>query len=268
MVRALLISSCAACIGVLLASPALAVDIRVTIRNLSADDSVALSPFFVAAHDGTFDAFDSGSAASLGVEDIAELGDATNLLAAINSAQPSAVATTAIATSGGFGPGIFPPGASGSIILSLDPAMHRYFSYGSMVVPSNDSFLGNDSPTAVELFDAMGNFVATDFTLNGSAIWDSGTEVNQLTGAAYIVGEDATMGTDEGGVVHSVDLATQFSAYIGGTTPLGEIFSTAPGAGTGVASFSFEVVPEPSSVALATTALCGLVIAGVTRRRS
>lgn len=267
MVRAPLIWSCAACVGVLLASPALAEEVRVTIRNLAAEDGVALSPFFVAGHDGTFDAFDSGSAASLGVEDVAELGNDANLLAEIGAAQPLAVADTAIATSGGFGPGIFPPGASGSIVLSLDPTMHRYFSYASMVVPSNDAFVGNDSPTAVELFNAVGDFVATDFTLTGSAIWDAGTEVNQTTGAAYLMGEDATMGTDEGGTVESVNLATQFTPYLGGTTPLGETFSTVPGAQTAFVSISFELVPEPSSLALATTALCGLLIAGVARRR-
>jgi Spondin_N/PEP-CTERM motif len=264
VLRAPLICASVACLAVLSVSPALAVNVRVTIRNLSASDSVALSPFTLAAHDGTFDAFDAGSAASIGIENVAELGDGTDLLAAINSAQPSAVTATAIATSGGFGPGIFPPGASGSIILTLDPVMNRYLSYGSMVVPSNDSFLGNDSPTAVELFDAGGNFVAADFTLNGSAIWDAGTEVNQLTGAAYVVGEDATLGTDENGVIQLANLATQFSPYVGSSTPVGATFLTAPGAATPVASFSFELVPEPSALVLATMALCGLVVA---RRR-
>lgn len=267
MVRVPLVGLCAACLAALMASQAFAVDVRVTIENLSAADSVALSPFTLAAHDGTFDAFDSGSTASAGVEDVAELGDGTNLISEVSTAQPSAVTDTLIATSGGFGPGIFPPGASGSIVLSLDPAMHRYLSYGSMVVPSNDAFLGNDSPTAVELFDAGGNFVATDFTLTGSAIWDAGTETNQTTGAAYIVGEDATLGTDEGGTIQAVNLATQFTPYLGSTTPLLETFSTVPGAGTAFVSFSFERVPEPSSATLACLALGGLIIARVTRRR-
>jgi len=129
-----------------LVSTALAVDVRVTIRNLSPDSSVALSPFTLAAHNGSFDAFDVSSAARAGIEDVAELGDGANLSAEATAAPASAAIATAIATQGGFGPGIFRPGASGSIVLSLDPAMHRYLSYGSMVVPSNDAFLGNDSP--------------------------------------------------------------------------------------------------------------------------
>src|SRR3989304_7931827 len=140
-----------------LVSTALAVDVRVTIRNLSPDSSVALPPFTLAAHNGSFDAFDVSSAARAGIEDVAELGDGANLSAEATAAPASAAIATAIATQGGFGPGIFRPGASGSVVLSLDPALHRYLTYGSMVVPSNDAFLGNDSPTVVELFDAGGN---------------------------------------------------------------------------------------------------------------
>ena len=47
---------------------------------------------------------------------------------------------------GGFGPGIFRPGASSWIDLDLDPSIHRYLTFGSMVVPSNDAFIGNNSP--------------------------------------------------------------------------------------------------------------------------
>ncbi len=241
------------------ASSALAVNVRVTIRNLSPDGSVALSPFTLAAHDGSFDAFDASSMASAGVENVAELGDGTDYKSEAMTAQATAVLATAIATQGGFGPGIFPPGASGSIVLSLDPAMNRYLSYGSMVVPSNDSFLGNDSPTAVELFDAGGNFVASDFTLTGSNIWDAGTEVNQLFGAAYVVGQDATLGDPENGVVHLANLATQFAPYLGSATPIGNTFSVVPSPTPAVASFSFAVVPEPASITLVGLGALGLI---------
>lgn len=266
MVRMKLLWACAVGCGFWFTPTAQAVDVKVTIHNLSPADGVALSPVFLAAHDGTFDMFNTGAAASAAVENVAELGDGTGLLAAVGAAQPSAVATTAIATMGGFGPGIYAPGASGSVMLSLDPAMNRYLSFASMVVPSNDAFVGNDSPTSIQLFDAGGNFVATDFMLTGSDIWDAGTEVNQLLGAAYIVGQDATLGTNEGGVVHAVNLATQFTPYLGGTTPLGATFSTVPGATAGFVSVSFEVVPEPATAVLVGVALCGGMAMGRGRR--
>jgi hypothetical protein len=241
------------------------VEIRVTIENLASDSGVAFSPFTLVAHDGTLDGFDVGSAASQGIEDIAELGDGTVLIGDVMTAQPTAQTATLIATSGGVGPGIFAPGASGSFVLTLDPAMNRYLSYGAMVVPSNDAFFGNDSPTEVELFDAMGNFVATNFTLIGSDIWDAGSEVNQLLGSAYVVGQDATLGDDEGGVVQMANLATQFSAYDGSMTPPGATFSDIPTGATPIASFSFEVVPEPSTLTLAIMGGIALVVIG--RRR-
>lgn len=243
-----------------------AVDVRVTVRNLSPTGSVALSPFTLAAHDGTFDAFDAGSAAGMGIEDIAELGDGTALVSDITSAQPGAVTGTAVATTGGFGPGIFLPGGSGSVVLSVDPSAHRYLGYGSMVVPSNDAFLGNDSPTSVELFDAGGNFVASELILTGDRIWDAGTEVNQLLGSAYVVGQDATMGADENGVVHLADLTMEFSPYNGSEVPSGGTFTVAPMNDTQIASLSFQIVPEPSTWALAGLAFVTLSLISRKRR--
>jgi hypothetical protein len=263
--RARFVAMCVFCGGALLAAQAVAVEVRVTIENLAPENSVALSPFLVAGQDGTVDTFDVGAAASAGIEDVAELGNGDNLTAEITSAQGTAAIQTVKAIEGGFGPGIFRPGAKGWKVLSLDPTMHRYLTYGAMVVPSNDAFLGNDSPTAVELFDAMGNFVATDFTLTGEDIWDAGTEVNQLFGAAYVDGQNAGEGTPEGGVVHSPDLAALFSTYEGSMTPAEDTFSVLPMADTPIASFSFEVVPEPSTLTLVVLGVISVMAFG--RRR-
>ncbi|HZW11169.1 MAG TPA: spondin domain-containing protein [Phycisphaerales bacterium] len=141
------------------AAGAQTVPIEVTIRNLSPNNATGLTPFAAAFHDGTWDAFDAGAAASPGVQLLAELGDPSLYLAEFMADQPQGVSGTIVATDGAFGPGIFLPGGEGSFVFDVDPAMHRYFSFGSMVVPSNDRFLGNDSGTAIELFDANGDFV-------------------------------------------------------------------------------------------------------------
>ena len=54
-----------------------------------------------------------------------------------------------------------------------------------MIIPSNDGFFGNGDPFAYEVFDADGNFNGP-FTIEilGSDIYDSGTEVNNGSGAA------------------------------------------------------------------------------------
>jgi hypothetical protein len=252
-------------LALLTAAPAaMATQVQVSIKNLALDQGVALSPFTLIAHDGSFDAFDSGlSAAGTGIENVAEGGNGTLLISEATTAQASAVTDTLIATSGGFGPGIFLPGASGSATLSLDPTANRYLTYGAMVVPSNDAFLGNDDPTAVELFDGAGNFSALDFILYGSDIWDAGTEVNQLFGAAYVVGQNGALGDDEGGVVHK-DLAL-FNIFNGQAIPSGGDFTQIPASRTPIASVSFKVVPEPSTILLLAFGLLGFT--GLGRRR-
>lgn len=225
-----------------------AVQVQVTIENLAPAGGVALSPFFLAAHDGTFDAFDAGAAASAATQNVAEFGNGGPQIAAFNSAYPAGVATTLVATTNAFGPGIFLPGGAGSVVLTLDPSLNRYLSFGAMVVPSNDFFLGNDSPTAVQLFDAGGNFVASTLTLTGTNIWDAGTEVNAPFGAAFTVGQDATDHVAEGGLITP---GGDFTPYAGAATAAGYSFTSAPAAGSPVARISFAVVPEPATFATA-----------------
>lgn len=234
------------------------VQVRVTVENLAASNGVAISPVTLAAHDGSFDAFNAGSAAGLGTQRVAEAGDGSIFAGEAQNAFPGVVTGVATATTNAFGPGIFLPGGSGSVILSLDSNTHRFLSYGAMVVPSNDFFIGNDSPTSVELFDGSGNFVAQGFTLTGADVWDAGTEVNQLFGAAFVAGQDGAAHADENGVV---TLGADFGTFLGSTTPAGYTFSDLPGNGA-IVRFSFAVVPAPGSTAL--LGLGGLVAA---RRR-
>jgi len=241
-------------LATLFASQALAVNIRVTVENLSPATGFGLSPVVAVAHDGSVDLFDNGSIASTGVEDVAELGNFTALLGEIAGMQSSAAAAP-VANSMGVVMPLF-PSAVQSVVLSLDPADNRYFSFLSMVVPSNDAFIGNDDPTSIELFDAGGSFVANDFNVSGAGIWDAGTEVNGLTGALFVVGQDGSLSPAEGGVVHPADLDTIFDFYVGEDTPAGYEFSGGPSANDPVASISFELVPEPASFAL----LSGLAI--------
>ena len=258
-----ILGTAAACMTMMATSTVQAapVQVKVTIENLGPADSIAFAPFFVGAHDGTFDAFDAGSAASMGVQNIAEFGDGTDLASEFATSNPSGVSGTVIATSGGFGPGIFPSGASGSLVLNLDSSMHRYFSFGSMAVPSNDYFVGNESGTEIELFDAGGSFVGSSVTLTGGDIWDAGTEVNGLFGAAYVAGQSAGDHIDENGVV---TLGADFSTFFGETTPTGATFNHSPGSAEQIARISFSVVPEPASAML----MIGALGLGLVRRRT
>lgn len=223
-----------------------AANVTLTFTNLSAANGTALSPFFVAVHDGSFDPFNDGAAASAAIEAIAELGSGSGLAADFAASHPDGVGATVTASVNAFGPGIYLPGGSGSVTLSLDPVKNRYLSYFAMVVPSNDRFVGNDSPMSIELFDNGGNFTGGSFVRNGDSIWDAGTELDGTTGAAFLVGFDATDSPAQNGLVA---FNHDFSAYGGLATPAGYNFNDLPGAGIPLLKIdAVSAVPVPGAV--------------------
>ncbi|WP_157205029.1 spondin domain-containing protein [Methylomonas methanica] len=228
-------------------------NVTLSFANISGANGPALSPFFVALHDGSFDAFDIGASASSAIEAIAELGSGAGLSSSFAAAFPTGISTTVTASVNGFGPGIFLPGGSGSVTLDLDPVKNRYLSYFSMVVPSNDRFLGNDSPTEIELFDTMGHFTGGTFVDNGNKIWDAATELDGTTGAAFLVGSNATDSPAQNGLIQA---NSDFSVYSGLATAAGYNFTNLPGANTPLLRISaVSAVPLPAAFWLFASAL-------------
>ena len=111
------------------------------------------------------------------------------------------------------------PGVTLSSVFVLDPTDNRYYTYASMVIPSNDAFIGNGDPLAFELFDEDGNLLPINFAVPGSLVWDAGTEVNNETNAAFFDQTANNTGDDEGG---SVQLHPGFLGSVGnpGDTPI------------------------------------------------
>jgi hypothetical protein len=152
--RTILVAGSAATCGLLLATAAEAKVVEVSITNNQAAGGLYLTPLLSIFHDGTFDPFDVDSAASQAVEDLAEEGDGMGLLteAGVPSSGP-------ILSPGGFaGAPVIDPGETATLRFDVDEGSDRYFSFFSMVIPSNDNFVGNDNPTAYEVFDADGRF--------------------------------------------------------------------------------------------------------------
>ena len=227
------------------AASAQVVPIRVTIENLGATNGSALSPFTVGFHNGAWDPFDTGAEANLGIRNIAELGDGGVYLAEFAAAQPQGVSGVVTATTGAFGSGIFLPGGSGSMEFKIDVGVNRFFSFGSMVMPSNDRFVANDE--TIVLFDSSGQLVTSSITLMGSDIWDAGTELDELFGAAFIQGQHAKEHTPQNGVIK---LNSDFGVWAGATTPAGYAFNVTPSVGSPVARITFTVIPAPGAVVL------------------
>ena len=132
----------------------MAVKLRVKVENLSDTGGVFMTPTWVASHDGSFDFFDMGSAANASLESLAEDGNLSGIQADFSAAD---VGTDGVITGGegvGVG-GILDPGEMAYIDLDIDRFSEQYFSFASMVIPSNDAFVGNDNPYAYRLLMIM-----------------------------------------------------------------------------------------------------------------
>jgi hypothetical protein len=165
------------------------VNIVVKIESLASENGVYFSPVWVGFHDGSFDLFDLGSLASEAVERIAEDGDNSVLRADFADVTTETGGIDGVITSPAGFPGLplFDPGEVSTAEFTLTASQNRYMSFASMVVPSNDAFIGNHNPWAIELFDAAGKFKGKQIiTVPGSMVWDAGTELNNELDAAFI----------------------------------------------------------------------------------
>lgn len=243
--------------------------LQVKVSNLAPTGGTHLTPVWFGIHDGGFDLYNRGEPSSPALERLAEDGDVGPLNDLFDASGNGSV--QGVIFGEGAGPGfpaapVISPGDSASAQVLVDPnsPMSRYFSYASMIVPSNDFFIANGNPLAFELFDSMGRFISNSgtpgvfrFLVLGSMVLDAGTEVNdELPENTAFFGQSMpNTGVDENGVI---ELATGFIP--GGPILSDPRFANADftAAGYQIALFEITVVPEPSSVVL-----CGFGVAAV-----
>ncbi len=255
-----------AMIGVAGVAHAQPVELRITVQNLAPQNSVAFAGLRFGFHNGTFDSFNEGQSAFLlgqptvataPITTIAEGGTATTWFPAFAAAEPNATFGSILRN----GPGALRPGEMSSGVFNVDPSVNRFFTFGAMVVPSNDHFIGNDDPMEYQLFDAMGNLNISSISQFGREIWDNGSEATDPANAAFLMGGVNANRVDENGVVRFDFMG--LNAYNGLTTAAGYTFNRQFGANDEIYRISFEVIPSPSAAAL--LGLGGLV--GLRRRR-
>lgn len=178
--------------------------IVVTITNALPAGGTFLTPAWFGFHDGaSFDLFNAGAAASTGLERLAEDGSVEGLAAEFN-AQAGANGVDATIFGGAGVPGIIDPGETASFTLNVNPDQvgQGFFTWATMVIPSNDAFLAvPDDALADPIFDADGNFIPLTIQRFGSDVLDAGTEVNNELDAAFLNQSARDTGLDENGVV-------------------------------------------------------------------
>lgn len=186
--------------GALLAVPASAFEVKVTVENVAPEGGVILTPMWVGFHKGQFDSYDGGVSVDgfPGMEQIAEDGNFMPLSNDFNLQVPMGVDGAVFGTNGP----IF-PGESAELTVEINPDYHRYFSYVSMAIPSNDAFVANGNPLAHRVFDTNGNFTPLSFYILGKEVNDAGTEVNDEVPAntAALAQMAPNTGVSEGGAV-------------------------------------------------------------------
>lgn len=231
--------------------------IQVTVENMAPTNSISYAPLRLGFGNGSFDGFNNGETATDAIVSVAEGGSGSAWFPAFEAADPGAVLGTVVPDPAGP----LLPGQSGTAVFTIDPASNQYFSFAAMVVPSNDYFVGNDNPMAYRVIDDAGNLLINSISQTGSDIWDAGSEVDGVFGAAFLMGSDNDDHIDENGVVNFdfMDL----DIFNGLETAAGYTFDRQFGANDEVYRISFEIVPAPGAAGV--LAMGGLL--AIRRRR-
>ncbi|MEM9002230.1 MAG: spondin domain-containing protein [Cyanobacteria bacterium P01_F01_bin.86] len=179
------------------------IEVLVTVESLAPVAGNFLTPVWVGFHNGEFDLYNRGEAVTPGLESLAEDGSAALLSEEFVNSGFGAVDGVVLGPEGLEGP--IDPGeiASATFTLDLNADNSQFFSYASMIIPSNDAFIANGDPMVHSLFDADGNFVGADFIVAGSEVLDAGTEVNDelVETTAFFSQAEPNAGEDENGGV-------------------------------------------------------------------
>ena len=233
-------------------------EIEVTVTTAG---PVGLAPVFAAFHDGSYDIFDVDgvATASAGLELLAELGDASTLLASA----PAGVNAAGFAPGGPFAPN----GGTGSHRFTVDNGQSM-FALASMILPSNDWFVGTSN--SVDISSLLNAPLGTEISFDLNTGYDAGTEAEDFAHApgGGLVGittvanpPGGTMTNDPIAVVNGPDPFAVFANI----EPANFDTSSIDFTNGAIASVNLTVVPEPAAISLMGLALVGLI--GIRRRR-
>lgn len=233
-------------------------DLRVTITN-EGSSSFSVTPLWFGLHDGGFDLYDAGAAPSAGLELLAEDGDPSVLISEFDGSVASGDQQGVVFAPDGFeGAPVVEPNETGVAYLTpTSPADYRYFTFASMVIPSNDTFVGNGDPLAYQVFTPDGeiNDPSGVFTIElfGGDLRDSGTELNNAMGAAF-----STLGGSPTDTTDGIGPAGDLMEFLDSTTPSGVTITDFIDADELVATITVSQIPEPATATLALLALVAL----------
>ncbi|MEM0895532.1 MAG: spondin domain-containing protein [Verrucomicrobiota bacterium] len=243
--------------GGILAATTLGLSAQTTLIEvrLNALGPTNYAPLAAVFHDGSYDIFDPGGSASSELETLAEVGDPGPLLGAIPGS-----------ANGGTNGGPTFSGGFTTFQVLVDNT-NTFFNFASMVLPTNDWFIGN--PNAIDVSSVVGAAFGTTLTITPPSVWDAGTEQEDFLFNA----PPNTPGPNNPPGGNPDDVSTieiVGTSSVGGGNPFAQFLNQPVGfdptsldfTGSDFASITLTVVPEPS-----TGLLAGLGLLGLLRRR-
>ncbi|MEO0399372.1 MAG: spondin domain-containing protein [Pseudomonadota bacterium] len=269
--RAALLSAAAMSFGLVAGvTSAHATMVQVTVTNTQQSGGLSLTPVYFGFHNGNVDLFDVSEAASAGIEEIAETGGFGTLRDERLAQQTSSVGGVAFG-GGGLIDGPLEPGETTSFTVDLDAIDNRYLFFASMILPSNDSFIGVDDPRAFDLFDSSGMFRGDQtFSITSAFAYDAGTEANDPANGAAFLQPPVNItdgGPGEGSIQQGVSLGDFTGLAVAGGLSLDPAlidYISDPNSFV-FAEINVSEVPLPPAMLLMGAGLAGL---GFARRRS
>ena len=267
--------------AIMLASSASATTLSVSITNEQPADGVFLTPLASVFHDGSFDLFDAGdnltqrqadaagtfdAQAAAAVEGLAEGGAAGLIVDAATAAGAQAgvvFGTSAFGSVDGQPPLIDPSETATALIdVNYGTDDDVFFSFFSMILPTNDAFIGNDNATAYQVV-TDGVFQSSTISVYTNDAWDAGTEANNFVGLPFSPnGGTGATDTPDGIVAQFGDLAFIDGAVRG--AGFGAVGPDGLSAGTLLATIQIAAVPVPAGLPLLAG---GLGLLGLAKRR-
>jgi hypothetical protein len=185
-----------------------------------------------------FDTYDRNKTVSVAIERLAEDGN-TALLSHDFGCTEGAV------WDGMVGSEPIAPGSTLVLPIEIDftPGEPLYFSYASMIIPSNDFWISNGNPKANMVVDEEGMFVGNEILIWGKEVLDAGTEVNDEIpeNTAFFGQAEADAGVNENGYV---TLATEgFKPAEYGGILADPMFANADFTAPGYQMMNIKIVP-------------------------
>jgi len=158
------------------------IEMSVEISNVT--NGQPLTPVAVVIHKSGYTPWSIGSAASVGLEKLAESGDVTDFISEAN-------ADANVLTTGMAGSAPFAPGSSETVSLSFTENSDARLTLASMLANTNDAFAGN---TQVKI----GSMSVGDSMTLYSHVHDSGTEKNSEASGTLAGPADSSTAADKG----------------------------------------------------------------------